>query len=351
MGCAIKSVRAQQVFTRREHPGLEAVVITEDGREGRAVCTAGVSIGTHEVKFTYDGGTRWQGKGVQKAVDNVNNIIGPALVGADSSDQFAIDQIMLSLRPNAKEELGGNAIGAVSAAALKAGAASLGIPLYKHIGGENAMYLPVPGVQAFAGHERWGGGVTTPGTKPTHSFMCHGFNTFSEASYAGWEMKQLWIEEMNKLHIGPANHRNFHLIPAGIFKSDEEIWDMMTKTIQKAGYEGRVGIQVDLAADTYYNREDQKYYGIISDVPKTRDALMNLYKHAVANYPFVIMEDPFHEDDYESHAILTKEVDIQIVGDDLFTTTTERVLKGSELGAANTVLLKVQSDRHHQRIA
>lgn len=340
-GRTIKSIRAQQVFTKRFHPGVEVIVTTEGGHVGRAICTAGISIGTHEVKFNYDGGSKWEGMGVQKAVDNVHNIIAPVLIGMDASEQYAIDIAMLSICPDAKATLGGNAVAAVSAAALKAGAASLDIPLYRHIGGENAMYLPVPGVPAAAGHERYGGGITTPDPKPTYSFMCHGFSSFADASYCGWEVQQIWRETMKKMGVYPPNYYDLYIIDKGYFKSDEELWNMMANTIQKAGYEGKIGIQVDIASDTYYNREDQKYYGLFSDVPKTRDDLLELYKHAIANYPFVIMEDPFYEDDYESHAMLVKEVDIQIVGDDLFTTNPGRVAYGAAIGAANTVLLKV----------
>lgn len=337
----IVMVSAMQVFTWRHHPGIEAVVVTKGGAEGRAVCTAGISMGTHEVKFRYDGGKRWNGMGVENAVKAVKEILFPVLRGMDASDQYAVDEAMLNLPEDQKEKLGGNAIAAVSAAVLKAGAKSLGIPLYRHIGGTGAMYLPVPGVPAAAGHERYGGCVTTPDTKPTYSFMCHGFESFSEASYAGWEIQELWTKTMRDMGIYPPDYYGLFDIPKGHFKTDEELWDLMTKTIQKAGYEGRVGIQMDVASDCYYDRKDQKYKGIFSEKPKTKEEMMELYKHAVANYPFVIIEDPFYEDDYESHAELVKEVDIQIVGDDLFTTNVNRVAYGAKIGAANTVLLKV----------
>ncbi len=337
----IKSVRAQQVYTKRGHPGVEAIVVTEGGQEGRAVCTAGLSVGSHEIKFCYDGGERFHGLGVMNAVNNVNNVIAPVLIGLDAADQYEIDSTMLSIMPDAKVKLGGNATAAVSAAALKAGAASLDIPLYRHIGGANAIYLPVPGVPAVNGHARWGGGVTTPGGKPTYSFMCFGFNSFAEASYAGWEIQQLWDKAMAEKKIGPSDWYGLYTIPAGIFQSDEEIWALMTQTIDQAGYTGRVGIQVDVASDTYYNREDGMYYGLFSDGEKTPEDLFAIYKHAVEQYPFVIIEDPFFEEDYENHAKLTAMLDIQIVGDDLFTTDIQRVEYGSKIGAANTVLLKV----------
>ena len=337
----IVSVTAMQVFTWRFHPGIEAVVKTKGGAVGRAVCTAGISIGSHEVKFCYDGGERWGGFGVENAVRAVGEKIAPAIIGLDASDQYAVDQAMLGICPDAKENIGGNAIAAVSAAVLKAGAESLGIPLYRHIGGESAMYLPVPGVPAAAGHERYGGGVTTPDPKPTYSFMCHGFQSFSEASYAGWEVQERWRATMKQMGIYPPNYYDLYIIPEGYFKSDEELWDLMSKTISAAGYDGKIGIQVDVASDCYYDRKQEKYLGLFSAEPKTREDMLKLYEHAVANYPFVIIEDPFFEDDYESHAELVKRVDIQIVGDDLFTTTPSRVAHGAAMGAANTVLLKV----------
>lgn len=337
----IVSVKAMQVFTWRFHPGVEVVVNTKGGAEGRAVCTAGISIGSHEVKFAYDGGAKWGGMGVEGAVRAVEEIIAPAIIGMNASDQYAVDSAILAICDNAKEILGGNAIAAVSAAVLKAGAASLGIPLYYHVGGTNAMYLPVPGVPAAAGHERYGGGVTTPDPKPTYSFMCHGFQSFAEASYCGWEVQEIWRRTMKKMGVYPPNYYDLYIIPEGIFESDEQLWALMTESIQKAGYEGKIGIQVDVASDCYYNRTDQMYHGLFNRKPKTREEMMTFYENAVKNYPFVIIEDPFFEDDYESHAELVKRVDIQIVGDDLFTTNPKRVAYGASLGAANTVLLKV----------
>ena len=167
-GTEIRSITARQVYTNRGNPGVEAVVTTENGATGRAMCTSGISIGTHEIHFDFDGGERFRGKGVLGAVRNVNEIIAPALKGLDAANQRLIDRTMLDIVPDAKAKLGGNATAAVSAAVLKAGAAALGIPLYRHIGGANAMYLPVPGVAMVAGHERYGGGITTPRRQAHH---------------------------------------------------------------------------------------------------------------------------------------------------------------------------------------
>ena len=340
-GTTIVSVKDRQVYTNRGNPGVEAVVTTENGAVGRAMCTSGVSIGTHEVDFTFDGGEKFRGKGVMRAVNNVNDVIAPVLVGMDAANQSAVDNAMLAIMPDAKLHLGGNATAAVSAATLKAGAAALGIPLYRHIGGAGAMYLPVPGVAMVAGHDRYGGGITTPGGKPTMSCMCFGFDTFAEASYACWDIHTRWAEKMKKLFGGAPNIRDFIVIPEGIFKSDEEIWESMTETIIQAGYEGKVGFQMDVATDTYHNKEDGKYYGLFNRQPKTKDQLYDFYMDMIRKFPFVILEDPFNEDDYETTAAFTKDSGIQIVGDDLFTTNPKRVAHGISLGAANTVLLKV----------
>jgi enolase len=340
-GAAIKTIKARQVYTNRGNPGVEAIVSTENGAVGRALCASGVSVGTHEIAFAFDGGAKFRGKGVMGAVRNVNDIIAPTLIGLDASNQLAVDNAMLSIMPDAKAKLGGNATAAVSAAVLKAGAAALGIPLYQHIGGVNAMYLPVPGVAMVAGDSRYGGGVTTPGGKPTMSVMCFGFDSFSDASYACWDIHTRWAEKMKKRFGGAPNIRDFIVVPSGIFKSDEEIWEAMVKTISEAGYEGRAGFQMDVATDTYFNKEDGKYYGLFNSTPKTKDELYKFYLRIAEEFPFVIIEDPFNEDDYETTAALTKEIGIQIVGDDLFTTNPERVACGIAKGAANTILLKV----------
>ena len=271
----------------------------------------------------------------------VNTVIAPAIIGMDSSNQAEVDRAILAICPDAKIKLGGNAVAATSAAVLKAGAALLGIPLYRHIGGANAMYLPVPGVAMAAGDERYGGGITTPGGKPTMSVMAFGFSCFSDASYACWEVHTRWAEKMKAKFGGLPNIRDFISIPKGIYKSDREIWEDMLKTISEAGYEGKMGFQMDVATDTYHNKEDGKYYGLFDETPKTKEQLYDFYMQIIKDYPFVIIEDPFNEDDYDTTAALTKESGIQIVGDDLFTTNPERVAYGISKDAANTVLLKV----------
>lgn len=341
MSTLIKSVKARQVYSNRGKPGVEAVITTENGAVGRAMCTSGVSVGTHEVGFAFDGGKKFGGKGVRCVADRINTIAAPALIGVDTANQLAADNAILNIGGNGKEALGGNATAALSAAVLKAGAAALGIPLYRHIGGAGAMYLPVPGVAMVAGDERYGGGITTPGGKPTMSVMAFGFHTFSEASYACWEVHTRFAEKMKRKFGGLPNIRDFISVPAGIYSSDKEVWEEMLRTISEAGYEGKMGFQMDVATDTYHNKEDGKYYGLFDKTPKTKEQLYDFYMQIIKDYPFVIIEDPFNEDDYDTTAALTKESGIQIVGDDLFTTNPKRVAYGISKGAANTVLLKV----------
>jgi enolase len=344
----IISVTARQIFSAREHPAVEATVTTENGAVGIVHCVAGVSIGTHEVAFTYDGGSRWHGKGVQRAVNNVNQVIAPVLVGMDAARQQEIDEAMLALEGGqGKAKLGGNAVAAVSAAALKAASQSLGIPLYQHLGGMQAVTLPCPAFGSVAGCNRYIVDNSS-GSKPTFSFISHGFDTYSEALDALWEVWSDWTRLMGQ-KFGLQNWVStegyiaggFVTVPPGLVESDYVLWDWMTEIIGHHGFESKIGFQVDMAGDCFYNKESNLFEGYFDSKPKTREQLIETIINITRNYPFVIMEDPLREDDYEGHAILTKETGIQIVGDDLFTTNQARLEEGIRLGAANTVLLKV----------
>ncbi|MGI6367622.1 MAG: phosphopyruvate hydratase [Anaerolineae bacterium] len=338
-GARIQSIHAREVYTWRGHPGIETTVTTVNEATGTAMVLAGLSVGDYEVKFAYDGGTRFGGLGVTKAVASVSEIIEPALVGMDATRQVEIDHALLELDGTAdRSRLGGNTIASVSAAVLKAGAAALGIPLYQHIGGVNACVLPVPGAGLMNGAKRYGGGQRA-GDKPSYSMMCYGFDTFSEASYAAWDLERSFKRTLGqRLNLDPDFVR---FIPAGLIKHDRELWDIMTEVIIARGYEGRVGLQVDVAGGTYYDNEKGVFVGLFSAEDKTYEELIELYKWMVKEYPFVVLEDPLDEDDFEGHARLTRELPIEIVGDDLFTTNSARVQRGIDLGAGNAVLLKV----------
>lgn len=340
-GTTIVSVEGREIMSGRWHPGVQAIVTTENGAKGISVCTAGTSIGTHEIPFAYDGGEKWRGKGVMRAVNAINEKIAPAIIGMDASKQVQVDRVMLDI---GKDVLGGNATGAVSAAILKAGAASMGIPLYQHIGGANAYTLPVPGAGVYSGSDRYGNHTKQSGGKPTIEFTAYDFGSFTEASYALWDIVDRWRETITKVFstkIGALLNNQMGPIGPGFVRTDEEIWDIMTELICKYGYENKIGIQMDIASDTYFNKETNKFEGLFDEKPRSIDELLKYLIDLPKRWPFVVIEDPLPEDDYEATGEFTRNVDIQVVGDDLFTTNVARVQEGIKYGAANTVLLKV----------
>lgn len=343
MAIKITSIHAREIFGRQLYPAVEATVVTESGASGTAVVASGASMGTHESVFVFDE-TRFEGKGVMKAVFNVNDIIAPALQGMDVTQQRDIDEKLLNLdgTPN-KSRLGANAMGSISAAVLRAAANALEEPLYRYIGGRSATILPVPGAKAVGDQgTRYGRKQEPIHGKPSYEFVCYGFNSFSEAAYAGWQVQRCFLKILQE--------RKFQLIYSyGLytpvlfdrFQHDRELWEILSTAIEEAGYRGQVGLQVDVGACTYYDATDQRYHGLFSSNEKTREDMIELYKDMVATFPFVILEDPLDENDFEGHAVLTKELGIEIVGDDLFTTNPERLRQGMQVGAANTMLLKV----------
>ncbi len=343
-GSIIKSVDARQIYSGRGHPAVEATIITENGAQGIAEAVAGTSIGDNEIHFVYDGNSWFSGKGVLKAVNNIKEFIAPAIIGHDATDQKTIDQILLGLDDTPdKSKLGGNAIASVSGAVLKAGAFSLGIPLYQHIGGINACVLPIPDVPAIRGSMRYGSGQKSGG-KPTYTFLCHGYPSFTEAAYAGWETASALHKILRrKFNLTSMNEPlfGFTVIDHGYVNSDTELWDLMMEAINITGNEGKISIQADIAAGTYYNREEHVYRGLFSHGDKTRRDMIAFFQDIIQDYPIMILEDPLEEHDFEGHAILTRELGINIIGDDLFTTSTARLEEGIKLGACNTMLLKV----------
>lgn len=339
----IRNAFAREVISARGHPGVETTIVTENGASGIAIATAGTSFGKHETAFVYDGGSRWGGLGVKTAVNNVNSIIAPTIKGFDVISQSAIDHAMIKLDGTSnKSRLGGNAIASVSAAALKAAANSLGVPLYQHIGGVDARILPVPNVTALCGSERYGGGERSGG-KPNYAFLPYGFHSYSDASYACWEIRrelEKIVREKYDLHIGMSFNET-PTIPLGKVEDDRELWDAMTEAIEELGYSKEIAIHMDVGAGTYYDENKDTFVGLFSKGEKTKAELIELYENAVAAYPFLMIEDPLDEEDYEGHAILTKKLGIEIVGDDLFTTSAERLRRGIEAGACNAIKLKV----------
>jgi len=346
-GKEIASIYARQVLSDRGNLAVEATVVTKDGHKGTAVCTAGLSVGSHEIAFSYDDDARWLGQGVKSAVRCIEDVIAPRLKGMDVTRQHDVDYAMLELASDPSLLIGGNATAAVSAAALKAGAAVQEIPLYRHIGGEEATVLPLASFGCYYGSARYDK-LSRGGGKPTCSFIAYDFASFSEASEALGRVYHEWKEALWK-RIGlrqtgmpeSAVCSGFFNIPAGYFSCDMEIWDLASEIIEGCGYGGRIGLQIDIAADSFFDPKTGLYTGLFSPKQLTKEELIDFYQHMVDDYPFVCLEDPLNEDDYEGTAIITRKLGIQIVGDDLFTTTKERVEEGVRTGAANCVLLKV----------
>jgi enolase len=341
MRAKIQNVSAREIYAQRGLLSLEVTVMADDGAVGVSTPESGVSTGSYEAVFLLDGGERYNGLGVRKAAAHVNDVIAPALKGIEVTDQGEIDRVMIELdgTPN-KSRLGANAIVGVSLAALKTAAASSHLPLYRYIGGTNACTLPIPIIGIGTG-----GRYRDPGTsrwfKPSYELCAYGAGSYQKAVYMSWECTQ----EIRRLLMArypdkyfPAYNRSSL---AGVIDHDRELLDAMTESINRCGYSGQVGIYFDCAADCYYEADSDRYVGLFSPGEKTRDEVIALLKDFVTTYPILSLEDPLHEDDFEGHAIATRELGIEIVGDDLFTTNIERLRQGIAAGAANSMVLKI----------
>jgi len=336
----IQSVTAREILAQRGNLCLEVTVTTDTGALGRATPEAGVSTGTYEAKMVLDGGRRYGGMGVRRAAENVNEIAS-ALIGTEVSRQREIDAAMIELDGTAdKSRLGANAIVGVSMAVAKAAAADAGLPLYQYLGGPNACTLPMPIVGIGTG-----GRYRDPGKtrwfKPSYEFVAHGAGSCSRAMEVCWEVCQA-LTRIVQERFGPRVIGYSRPSDLGnVLKHDAELLDAMTEAIVRAGHEGKVGIYFDAAADCYYEADIDRYVGIYTEGEKTRDQMVAQYKAFVADYPIVSIEDPLQEDDLEGHAMITQELGIEIVGDDLFTTSIERLKRGVAIGAANSMVLKI----------
>jgi enolase len=341
MRVAIESVKAKEILALRGLLSLKVTVTTEDGVQGISTPESGVSTGTYEAAFLLDGGERYNGLGVRKAAEQINDVIAPALKGIDVTAQAEIDRLMIELdgTPN-KSRLGANSIVGVSLAVLKAAANSAGLPLYRYIGGPGARTLPIPiygigtgGRYRDPGQSRW--------FKPSYEFAAYGAGSYSDAVYWSWrcteEVRRL-LRERYPDKFAPTYHS---MSLAGVIEHDRELLDVMTESIVRCGYEGKIGIYFDCAADCYYEKDIDRYVGLFSPGEKPRDDVIALLKDFVEKYPIVSLEDPLREEDFEGVAVATRELGIEVVGDDLFTTNIERLKQGIEAGAANSIVLKI----------
>jgi enolase len=333
----IKSIKAREILDCRGDPTIEVDVITEAGVIGRADTPAGRSRGKYEAFELRDGGKRYGGLGVQKAVKNVNEIIAPLLRGMDVRCQREIDYTMIEYDGTEdKSKLGGNAMVAVSLAAAKAAASSLSLPLYRYIGGSNSYVLPVPMFLYVCGGKL----AATDLDFQEFNVMPIGAKTFAEAMCMGSEvyhtLGKMLAKKYGKYSLNTGDEGSFS--PPGV-SDPKEIFEIILKAIEEEGYKDDFILAMDAAATHMYNEKTGKYRYQGREIP--REQLMNIYEDLVKTYPLKSIEDPLYEDDFEGFAELTKRLNIQIVGDDLFVSNIKRLTKGVQMQAANTVLLKV----------
>lgn len=337
MNCGrITSVTAREAYSDRMKAAVLVTVITENGAVGKGMCTAGISVCSHEPQYLYDGGARFGGFGVAKAAQNINELLSPALIGMDAANQTACDGVIASL----KSRIGLNAAAAASTAVLKAGAAALGIPLYEHLGGVRAFTLPAPAATAVTGSTRYGGSVNA-GYKPSYAFVAYDFSSYTEASTALWEVFMNWSDAMQKKMGIKMQPIAGMAIPQGKIKNDYQIWDMLAETIESSGFSGRVGISVDIAAGCFYNRESGLYEGLFCREPKSREDMIALSEKMARDYPFVVLEDPLQEDDFEGFAQITARTGVQVICDDLTVTDMQRLRTAVEKKAGNALRIVV----------
>lgn len=339
---AIKNIKAREILDSRGNPTIEVDVLLEGGAFGRAAVPSGASTGAHEALELRDGDkSRYLGKGVLKAVNNVNEIIGPKLKGQDACNQKAIDQGLIRLDgTDNKGRLGANAILGVSLAVVKAAAYANKTPLYRQIGGENAKTLPVPLMNIL------NGGVHADNPLDIQEFMIvpFGFKSFHEALRAGAEVFHRLKEVLEKggHNTGVGDEGGF----APNLQSNEEAIEVVLEAIQAADYKpgSEVSLALDVAATEFYDGKDRKYKFSAGEV-KERDTggMIDFYEKLLASYPICSIEDGLAEDDWDGWRELTRRLGqrLQLVGDDLFVTNAKRLSRGIELGVANAILIKL----------
>lgn len=319
-------------------------VVTEDGSVGTGTTGPGSSVGKYEPVHLFDGGERLHGFGVLIAVNNVNNIIAPKLRGIDVTCQQQIDKIMIQLdgTPN-KARLGANAILSTSLAVRNAAARSVGLPLYRYVGGVNARTIPISASGNVNGCTRHGGPAPgkSAGDKPSFHWMIYGTKNYQEAMEVNVD---LYHEFQNILleRYGIEASPQKVFISRGVVEDDREILDMWVDAFNNVGCKNKIGIYIDVAANGFWDEKRQRFIGLFSKEEKTKEDLIEFYKQLVSDYPMVLLEDPLDEDDYEGHALLTKELNVEIIGDDLYTTNLQRIQYGLELKATNGSLIKTR---------
>lgn len=337
----IIDVYAREVLDSRANPTIEVEVYTEDGGFGRAIVPSGASTGAFEAVELRDGDKeRYLGKGVMNAVDNVNNIIAEEIIGMDVYDQVGIDQTLIELDgTHNKGKLGANAILGVSLAVARAAADELGMPLYQYIGGVNAKTLPVPMMNIL------NGGQHADNNVDIQEFMVMpvGAKSFREALRMGAEVFHNLKAVLKEKGLNTAVGDEGGFAPN--LTSNEEALATIVTAIEKAGYKPGEDIMLalDVAASEMYDKETKTYNLQGEGRVLTVNEMVDFYEDLVNKYPIISIEDGLDEDDWDGWKLLNDRLGkkIQLVGDDLFVTNTERLAKGIELEVANSILIKL----------
>ena len=338
----IISVHARQIFDSRGNPTVEVDVTTENGVLGRAAVPSGASTGEHEAVELRDGGKEYMGKGVLKAVDNVNSIIAGELLGTSVFEQNAIDQLMIDLdgTPN-KSKLGANAILGVSLAAAKAAANELGMPLYRYVGGVSANTLPVPMMNIING----GSHSDAPIAFQEFMVMPVKAETFSKAMQMGSEIFHNLKKVLHDRNLSTAVGDEGGFAPT--LEGTEDALDTIALAVKNAGYSfgDEIMVALDCAAAEFYVNGKYDYSKFEGETGKIRSSQeqADYLAELAANYPIISIEDGMDENDWEGWKYLTEKIGdkVQLVGDDLFVTNVERLSRGIENGIANSILIKV----------
>lgn len=335
----IIDIYAREVLDSRGNPTVEVEVLTEEGGVGRAIVPSGASTGAHEAVELRDGDkSRYLGKGVQNAVDNVNEIIADEIIGEEVLEQVRIDNLMIELdgTPN-KGKLGANAILGVSIAVAKAAADELGLHLYEYLGGVNSKVIPLPMMNILNGGEHADNNVDIQ----EFMIMPVGADTFKEAIRMGAEIFHSLKNVLKGKGLNTAVGDEGGFAPN--LNSNEEALETIVEAIKEAGYKPKedVVLALDVASTEMF--EDGKYNFKGEGVVRTTDELISYYEMLVEKYPIISIEDGLAEDDWDGWAKLTEKLGkkIQLVGDDLFVTNVERLKKGIEMNVSNSILIKL----------
>jgi len=337
MGSTIIDIKAREILDSRGNPTIEAECKLESGTVGRAAVPSGASTGTREALELRDNDNkRFGGKGVLKAVNNVNNSIAQEIIGKDCLMQVSIDKIMCELDGTKnKKNLGANAILSVSLSIAKAACKFLGIPLYRYLGGADAVVLPVPQCNIINGGEHADNNLDIQ----EFMIMPYGFPSFRDSIRCASEIFHVLKKSLSNQGLGTGVGDEGGFAP-NLSKNQQSL-DLIIEAIKKAGYqpEEEVGIAIDAAASEFYNGKSYRFEG--KDI--STDELISIYKDWVENYPIVSIEDGLAESDWNGWERLTKELgeSIQIVGDDIFVTNTSIIKDGIKRNIANSVLIKL----------